>query len=355
MVDPRDLIQFIPRAIVFLVIIVLYTQLFRFLRRPDTITLSDDLLGANSLDAQMVSTDTERSVMYNPFGKMAAKLGGHKPPPVPTQKGFIGPEGPPWETLDFVTVGRGATSQRTGTSAAKDSVLPGPMDPTFVGGSLIESGPGPTPNGESLPWLSSPPSSIRPGGNPSWTGTPTTKPRTPALVPGEESGPGSRRKSSVPDMSSDTSGSKRASDAETLQTPKSANAPLAIVFAAEHARLHPTHDHSVVHILEPTVSAGSMDKHESGPGQPSPALTALPLYPHPVVRRPPSPEDDDGDGTGRGETLAEFFDATTDAEARSHRGSSAGQQISATAYFNRQASILMLWFPITVSRPPSPH
>ncbi len=94
---------------------------------------------------------------------------------------------------------------------------------------------------------------------------------------------------------------------------------------------------------------GSVDKKEMGPGELSPPLNGLPLYPHPVVRRSTPREDDEGDDRGQGETLAQFFDATADPEARAHRGSSPGQQISATAYFNRQASILMLWFPITVS------
>lgn len=344
--------QFVPRAIVFLIIIVLYTQLYRFLRRPDTITLSDDLMGANSVDGHLVSSDTadtERSVMYNPFGKMAAKLSGHKSPPAPDQKGFIGPERPPWEALEFVTVGRGATSQRTGASAAKLSPLPGAMDPTFVGGSLIESGTNPTTNDEAPPWMASPPSSIRQGDSISRTNTPTVQPCRPPLLPEDESGPGSRRKSSVPDMSSESSGSKRPSEADTLHTPRSTTVPLAVEFAAEHAQSYPTRDHSVVHILEPTVSVGSMDKKEMGPGEPSPPLNGLPLYPHPVIRRQPSPEDDEEDDRDRGETLAQFFDASADPEARSYRGSSAGQQMSATAYFNRQASILMLWFPITVS------
>lgn len=36
----RDICQFVPRALVFLVIIILYSRLFTFLRRPDTIQLS---------------------------------------------------------------------------------------------------------------------------------------------------------------------------------------------------------------------------------------------------------------------------------------------------------------------------
>jgi hypothetical protein len=44
-VDARDLVQFIPRAIVFITVFIVYTGLFRFLRRPDTIQLSSQFEG----------------------------------------------------------------------------------------------------------------------------------------------------------------------------------------------------------------------------------------------------------------------------------------------------------------------
>jgi len=63
-VDVRDIIQFVPRALVFIVVVALYSKLYLFLRRPDTIQLSSQI-ASGELSARKDSAVK----MLRPLGK----------------------------------------------------------------------------------------------------------------------------------------------------------------------------------------------------------------------------------------------------------------------------------------------
>jgi hypothetical protein len=73
-------------------------------------------------------------------------------------------------------------------------------------------------------------------------------------------------------------------------------------------------------------------------------------------------EGDDSDTTPNAQTMKEFFDddvvsRPAGPDSRAERGTTSNNapQMSATAYFNRQASMLMLYFPLAVSLNPRVH
>lgn len=96
----RDICQFIPRAFVFLVTIILYSRLFTFLRRPDTIQLSFHSTPKTSI-IDVRSAQPARL----PIAKLSKKLGITLSAACPqSPKKEVNPEAP-WEAMEFIQVG----------------------------------------------------------------------------------------------------------------------------------------------------------------------------------------------------------------------------------------------------------
>ncbi|GHJ87881.1 hypothetical protein NliqN6_4283 [Naganishia liquefaciens] len=101
----RDLIQFIPRALVFLVVIVLYSRLFQFLRRPDTISLSESGRNTSYVEHALAEDREKNQRGAQAIGfwrKMGQAVG------FPRKESTMQPLGdniPPWELLHLNNVG----------------------------------------------------------------------------------------------------------------------------------------------------------------------------------------------------------------------------------------------------------
>lgn len=227
--DPKDLVQFIPRAFVFITILALYSKLFQFLRRPDAIHVRSFVSGGST----GVAADERRGSVMQRLSKKV--------------KGEVKDDRPPWEQLEFVTMGSLAEGRlHTEASLPRQS----------ISHEAIHM-PLPYPTATSLTRASSS-SSVNQGRD--WE--------------------------------------QRGSDAETLVTP-----PLGPV------------NHVRVQALSPVLSDGARE-----------------------FENPQETKD---------QTMAEFFQ-----EHQVGNGTISehdGPQMSATEYFNRQASLLMLYFPLAVS------
>ncbi|KAL7419679.1 hypothetical protein Q5752_005593 [Cryptotrichosporon argae] len=107
-VDGRDLVQFVPRALVFVGIVVLYSRLFSFLRRPDTIQLSTQFMtGSASEHAAGGSGGAIQQRVLRPFARLrlgSLQLGGARRASAPSGRPRPDPAAP-WEQLEFVNVG----------------------------------------------------------------------------------------------------------------------------------------------------------------------------------------------------------------------------------------------------------
>nr|XP_019050188.1 hypothetical protein I302_00613 [Kwoniella bestiolae CBS 10118]OCF29118.1 hypothetical protein I302_00613 [Kwoniella bestiolae CBS 10118] len=278
----RDLIQFIPRAIVFVVIIVLYSRLFRFLRRPDTIQLSTQFMAGTQPD---IGTGSK---LFRPIMKLGRGSSTKDP---------VNPDAP-WEALEFVTVGGAYGGRLTNNTPIHTSTIE--FTPTVPSGILLAS-----------------------------------RPVSPELIsPGHEikdpfvSAPNTANPSRYPSTSSEASGPSSSSKKSDTYTGSKADLDL--------------------------------DLTDDNLGVYNEANTTLPNG----RRRSSLVEFDDGaasDGEDRrpsGQTLKEFFQEyqvddpnSTNLDNGVKRGSASGSrggppQISASAYFNRQASLLMLYFPL---------
>jgi hypothetical protein len=296
--DGRDLVQFIPRAIVFAVIIALYSRLFSFLRRPDTIQLSSHFASGG------VSSDPQKGVA---MGRILRRLGGSGTvAPAAKRNVPVDPDAP-WEQLEFIQVGTatpwdGPSQSTTPQYAPSTSYVEG-------GGILLPSRP------------VSPKMMLADFGA-----------DTPSIVP----------RLSMSSSSSTPSGplSQRPSETDTLVTPElkydmAGRPPIERLSSSQRIK-----------VLSPVTSGGSM------------LSTKLELPRH---DDPFEVDDDDitanADRRASGQTLKEFFQENRapglEEEARGSGSGSTnakgGAQMSATAYFNRQASLLMLYFPLAVS------
>ncbi|WVW79957.1 hypothetical protein I302_101930 [Kwoniella bestiolae CBS 10118] len=350
----RDLIQFIPRAIVFVVIIVLYSRLFRFLRRPDTIQLSTQFMAGTQPDMSathgenqnspggQVNGNGERngsgsgtgSKLFRPIMKLGRGSSTKDP---------VNPDAP-WEALEFVTVGGAYGGRLTNNTPIHTSTIE--FTPTVPSGILLAS-----------------------------------RPVSPELIsPGHEikdpfvSAPNTANPSRYPSTSSEASGpssSSKKSDTYTVVTPElnyqpdppgSIDSTTKLVTPDTLSQIPTIQRH---HVLSPVLSQGSkadldLDLTDDNLGVYNEANTTLPNG----RRRSSLVEFDDGaasDGEDRrpsGQTLKEFFQEyqvddpnSTNLDNGVKRGSASGSrggppQISASAYFNRQASLLMLYFPL---------
>ncbi|WWC60116.1 uncharacterized protein I303_102680 [Kwoniella dejecticola CBS 10117] len=338
----RDLIQFIPRAIVFIVIIVLYSRLFKFLRRPDTIQLSTQFMAGTQPDVSgQAGNEVNHPNMANkilrPF-KMNRASSGNKDP--------VNPEAP-WEALEFVTVG-GAYNGKVPTSTPLHTST-FDFTPTVPSGILLASRP-------VSPDLISPGQEVK---DPfSSTTTPNRYPSTSS----EASGSSTKQ----------TSGT----DTYTVVTPElnyQCEAPASVdsttkLFTPETIPTIQRH-----HVLSPVLSQGSkldFPPELGGNGTDGESLNDRlgvldeAHYDRRERRRSSliesstggqSQQEEDQDRRPSGQTLKEFFQeyqvpGLEDIPENRGRGSATGSkgipQISASAYFNRQASLLMLYFPL---------
>ncbi len=93
--DVKNLIQFIPRAFVFIVILIFYSSLFNFLRRPDTIPLSSHFASGETTGERRDSRTAAK--VFRPLTKLGRL-------PSSKQINSVNPDAP-WESLEFVTAG----------------------------------------------------------------------------------------------------------------------------------------------------------------------------------------------------------------------------------------------------------
>ncbi|WVF66890.1 hypothetical protein IAT40_001633 [Kwoniella sp. CBS 6097] len=320
----RDLMQFIPRAFVFVTICILYTRLFRFLRRPDTIQLSTQFMAGTQTDPNMdhgMHTPTHAPKSKSILGPLArlgrAGSGGHKEP--------VNPDAP-WEALEFVQIG-GINPLKSINSPPMNALGVAEFTPNVPNGILLASRP-------VSPELISPCQEIK--------------------DPFSTSGAGSSR-TRKPSVSSDMSGpsSQRPSATDTLVTPE-LNYQVEVPNSIDSTTRLVTPDTIPTiqrqHVLSPVLSQGSkLD--------PDPEGDSLSSRFGADIDQDEDEFGQEGRGEGRrasGQTLKEFFqeyqvtglDEIQGRERGSASASKGGLQMSAAAYFNRQASLLMLYFPL---------
>ncbi|WVQ94498.1 hypothetical protein IAU59_001577 [Kwoniella sp. CBS 9459] len=323
----RDLMQFIPRAFVFVTICILYTRLFRFLRRPDTIQLSTQFMAGTQTD---------------PNGERGFGQGLHSQPQAPKSKSFLArlgragsaghkePVNPdaPWEALEFVQIG-GINPLMSHTSPQLNALGVAEFTPNVPNGILLASRP-------VSPELISPMQEVKDPFS-SATGTVAGSSRT--------------RK---PSVSSDASGpsSQRPSATDTLVTPE-LNYQVEVPSSIDSTTRLVTPDTIPTiqrqHVLSPVLSQGSKLDLE---GNSLSSRTGV---------EDAGEGDDEFDQEGQGgprrasgQTLKEFFQeyqvtGLDELQGRERGSGSASRglpQMSAAAYFNRQASLLMLYFPL---------
>lgn len=312
--DSRDLVQFIPRAFVFITIIVLYSMLYKFLRRPDTIQLSSQFVSGET--GQVESAGRSRRKRILGTFKLRSKKGrsgqsgpGGEVPPASK----IDPNAP-WEQLEFVQIGgRHAFSQSASAlhfspTASVDQQLPEQLDwrpasPPLLGVSWPSSTSEPRVGPEHRPSLAS-------------ILTHNTEPRTPTYPPNSQRPSDTTLVSSAPQLRFE---------------PDSRSQPLNPVVSQPETKSGSWRDREIELDLGPEV-VGQLSKDAED-------------------------EEEDSDTTPNGQTMKEFFsdDAVASRpaglESRAERGTTSNgpPQMSATAYFNRQASLLMLYFPLAVS------
>lgn len=289
----RDLVQFIPRAFVFVAVVALYSKLYKFLRRPDTIQLSSQFDTGLAADLK----DSAATKVFKPLTKI-----GRLPSSKSLSKQPLNSDAP-WEQLEFVTVrsDRGRTVSPTATHTSHFNPVS-----SFTGGIFASSRPPtrpPSPNLES---------------------TESNQGANDHIARKRYASPTS---TSTPPMESEsTLDSGRPSEVETPLTPV--------------LRYHPT-DITIniipnsPHILSPILSQGKGDVDFDVDLEDKEDLNVK----NPEERR------------ASGQTLQEFFQdypVAQEDEARGELGKG-GIQMSASTYFNRQASLLMLYFPIAVS------
>ncbi|WRT65521.1 uncharacterized protein IL334_002466 [Kwoniella shivajii] len=318
----RDLIQFIPRAIVFVVIIVLYSRLFRFLRRPDTIQLSTQFMAGTTPDriSEGEGANIPGPKILRPIFKLGRASSGHM-----GHKEPINPDAP-WEALEFVTVG-GNGRFTSSTPLHTDTI---DFTPTVPTGILLASRP-PSPE------LISPRHEIR---DPLSDSNQNRHPSTSS----EASGPSSKQT-----FGTDTYSVVTPELTYQIEPPASVDSTTKLVTPDT---VLPAPMIQRQHVLSPVLSQGSkadFDSEES-------LNDRLGVYSDLEMARDQTSSAEDRRPSGQ--TLKEFFQeyqvtGTGGEEPPEGRAIGSGSgfkgvqpQISASAYFNRQASLLMLYFPL---------
>lgn len=316
--DARDLVQFIPRALVFLTIIVLYSMLYKFLRRPDTIQLSSQFVSGET-GANKRPDGKKRSVMSGLKWKSRLNVASQNGRGAPEHTASKIDPAAPWEQLEFVKIGG-----RDLLSPVEPNIH---FSPTHSIGALE---PPPTPEHRGSI------TSIYLGSNgnnglktPDLT-VPSTYTHRPSLISSHSS-------SSETRVPLTTLSSSRPSQSDTLvPSPDSRYPPrqynLSPVMSQNTSKTDPRMDKDIELDLGPDVVESL--KYKSNENKDG------------------SDEEDDSPG----ETLGQFFkddQVVSSEDSRAERGGMSHNnglpQMSATAYFNRQASLLMLYFPLAVS------
>lgn len=322
--DSRDLVQFIPRAFVFITIIVLYSMLFNFLRRPDTIQLSSQFVSGEVRPNESASRSQHKGLFAALKWRSKRSSSGHA-----AQNGDghsaskIDPNAP-WEQLEFVQIGgrNPFSPSRSALHFSPTTSMDRPADSHFA--SPIHSRPG------SPPFLDS----SRPSSTPDPLLPPTHRPSLASVFT-------MNSELQTPPYAAD---SQRPSESTLVSTPE----------LRYHGNGTPSHHH----VLSPVLSQPSAKSDGRMDGD-----IELDLGPD-VVHSLRVPSRTDDDDSPSGQTLKEFFSddhvsrpMPHDSQAErgvSSSGNGGAPQMSATAYFNRQASLLMLYFPLAVSRVPGP-
>ncbi|KAE8540778.1 hypothetical protein D1P53_003142 [Cryptococcus gattii VGV] len=262
----REICQFIPRAFVFVVVIVLYSRLFSFLRRPDTIELPSHHASKTS---SFTDTRSGQTGLW-PIAKF------HKLSLTSSQgaKREVDPEAP-WEAMEFVKVGN-------------TDLLAPDATTTFIDDCTAAAA------------------------------VPATPPSASLFRALESSC------SSTKTLSPITSPSKTYDPSSTVQPPYDGVTPISSSPKVRSLGVEAS--------WTPTTVASSSCKMD------------------PLLGPEGREEGFGEDGRGlkeQGQTMQEFFAEyqMTPAEAKAV-GKHVSQQRSAANYFNRQASLLMLYFPI---------
>ncbi|ORY25814.1 hypothetical protein BCR39DRAFT_470972 [Naematelia encephala] len=270
--DARDLVQFIPRGFVFLVVVALYTRLFSFLRRPDTIQLSSPFVSGTATDGEDHRLGVGNKLL-KPFQWRRQRTS------IPSNGGGTVDAAAPWEQMEFVQIG------------GRRNI----WSPTQTQNSFNH-----------YPQMISHAEILQPT-----LGSPVKETKDPFVTELHREASGSDS-TVVPE----SSGSDQPpSESETLAAPELQYAPTNIKRPSTTTTLAP------VFSEERTGATGARAGR----------------------RRRPS-----------GQTLKEFFqenqiaslDGREQRTSASHGNGTGGMQMSATAYFNRQASLLMLYFPL---------
>lgn len=273
----RDICQFVPRALVFLVIIILYSRLFTFLRRPDTIQLScHSTPKTSSIDIRPGQTVVRQPI--SKLGKLSFTPSSSSPQ---GPKKEVNPEAP-WEAMEFIQVGNVdlLAPAATPTRTFADDCAARPPTASFF--KAFEAGS-------------------------SSTIAPSSKTEYPS---GNVQLPYDGNTSISPSSPIGSSG------VEVSQTSTA-------VASASCNKIDPP-------LLESERKVVGLEKE----GEEEEEVG----------------KEDEGPEEQQGQTLKEFFaEHRVSAAELGAVGKCNGQQRSAASYFNRQASLLMLYFPIAVS------
>jgi hypothetical protein len=307
-VDSRDLIQFIPRATVFIVIVALYSTLFSFLRRPDTIQLSSQFV-SGTVTPEAGDRKPSR-IIKKAFTKSGPRNHGDRT----GGRGGIRSVDPdaPWEQMEFVQIGHEPSTWLKSTPIQSHVSYHDPIVSNIQAEEYLPSRPDlPVKNDSMSDSLNTPPISN-----------------------------GSTMTRQISSGSTDTP--------ETNGDPETPTTPDLPFSSSQQHLMEPGIKRMHNQSLSPVLSDYSAERKEIDQSLPVP-------IPYDEIEE----EEEDGVITGRrrasGQTLKEFFQEHQGGMGDdTERGptSSGGKgvaPISATAYFNRQASLLMLYFPLAVS------
>ncbi|ODN80744.1 hypothetical protein L202_02901 [Cryptococcus amylolentus CBS 6039] len=297
----RNLCQFLPRALVFILIIILYSRLFRFLRRPDTIQLSSATGSRLGVETERAPPSKRGSHVLRPLARLK-RLSSFGLESNHQVKEVI-PEAP-WEALEFIQVG----NYNPLTMDAPPQAPPHSMSYNDGLSFMSHEHGGP-----------SRPASI--------LSSPTSHLRDPFA--GISPNPSSSRLGS---LSSDISQSTAVTPGEPFTAELLYNGGRRRSSASSVKFLAPPNIKG--NALSPIISLG---RYESN------------IVEESVDSEGKISKEEEVEIVEKEQTMEEFF-AETQAprldEGRSGSFSGAGGQRSAASYFNRQASLLMLYFPI---------
>lgn len=309
----RDLVQFVPRAFVFIAICGLYTRLFSFLRRPDTIQLSST---GGSLHATSVGAGVQPTRQKPPRAKTPLVSCLRDPSaPLPNPAA-------PWEAMEFINVG-GEQSWLKGDDGEVHEVETPPDRKLSGNTTLVDAAERRfSLVGEKIKGLSG-------FADRSGTGRKHSVMSLGGYGFGAES------------IKEDYGAGEGEGDDETAVNSSRTSAKL----TPSRPFFAPEYD---VGLAAPSPTRAWIHSETAS----APALSRIASLPFSLgsqtQTRASVPVDFDDES---GPSLVEFFQANqlasgVRAPKEGDASGSAPQQMSATAYFNRQASLLMLYFPL---------